>query len=215
MLEWDFSLEELPPMGVPEGMLTARGNFTVKPEKTGPLAGLVQWICTLRGTYTVPKGQPRRLAYIAFTTLWNFRMRQSVLGSLPADIVLTQVQNAAHAAFAANAPEFFTLFPDYQAAATAAQNAVNNSQAITRRALPLSFLIDEGIYLDSKTISFEASWRIITSFNNLIVATGLWQSSGLEGGNRWATSVKNISGPFSWLDNSVDPAALAIVDFGG
>jgi len=57
-MEWQFEAEELPYMDLPEGCISARGTFDIKPARAGE--GLVMWYCSLRATYTIPNGQPRR-----------------------------------------------------------------------------------------------------------------------------------------------------------
>ena len=221
-LTFDFSLDEQPYMGVPGGMFEADGHYTVKPERVGVLSGTVNWICTFKATYTVVKGLPRRVAYMAFLAMWDLRMRMSQFGFFvgqpiqwaiqrenAANQVITQFNNRVADIIEANIGNV----PLTYQRALGVLPAANNSE--TTSSFPLSLSIDEGMYLSSRTISFEASWRIITRWQGLLVAAGIWRQTGLEGGNFYATSMANISGAQSWLRNELDPAAQAIVDFGG
>ena len=87
-----------------------------------------------------------------------------------------------------------------------------------RRAWLIDFSFDEGLYLDSKTISFSATWRATVSFAHILLGSGLWKKV-LEGArtpkeNLWAISMKDIMGAKSWLPNELDPSLDIIVDFG-
>jgi hypothetical protein len=74
------------------------------------------------------------------------------------------------------------------------------------------------VYLDSKTTSFSATWRITTAFDSILKASGLWSKvpeQDTQQRNLWATSMSRFSGSQSWLSDPVDPALDVIVDFGG
>jgi len=239
-MEWKFGLEELPPMGPPLGILTAHGSMTCKPMKQ--INGIigVRWLTTLKATYTIPKGQPRRMAYVMFMSLWIYRMRQALNGVVQGTNV-----PVAPTPFQASAPWISTILswvgvgpgapppvipapvqnigppigPGPNPVPTVGPPNPANGGGRGTQAMPINFSFEEGIYLDSKTVSFEASWIVTTTLSNLLAATGIWQSSGVEAQGpvacgRYATSIKNITGPVSWLPNPVDPASLAIVDFG-
>ena len=216
IMNWSFSLEELPYMSPPAWMLTAHGNFTCRPMgQTKYLQGNVRWVCTLRGTYTVPNGYQRRYAYQAFVALWAWRMNQSENAVIAPGSDVPAQPNPQNLVLAGNA-----IIP---LAGNALQFANSILQIIRIRpqtantvikCLPISFSFDEGIYLDSKTVTFEASWMLMTTLQAIFAASGIWQKTGFEDANNWSTSVRNISGPSSWLGNSLDPAGQAIVDFG-
>ncbi len=84
-----------------------------------------------------------------------------------------------------------------------------------------NFNFSEPLYLDSKSMSFEASWILFTTFRTIMDASGVWRypPSGPRDGyatrTTWAASVQDISGWRSWLRNALDPAARVIVDMGG
>ena len=81
----------------------------------------------------------------------------------------------------------------------------------------IDFSFDEGLYLDSKTISFSATWRLTTTFSHILLASGLWKKlkESVFGVNIWAASMRDVSGVQSWLPNTLDPKLDVIVDFGG
>ncbi len=230
VMEWSFSLEELPPQGLPVGLFVVHGSYSVRPARAvRALMGSVNWIATLRVSYGHPKGQPRRLAWLAFANLWNFRMRQSAAGAIAADIAAAQAAVVAAQAFLDAQGNF--LFTGEQLAregfwgvfstqaAIAAMRRLRDAQANLaslqgQRAWPISFSFNEGLYLDSKTTTFESSWTLITRLSNLLAASGIWTQLPTDGGNLWATSVRPMTGSQSWLANRLDPAAQAIVDFG-
>lgn len=213
-MEWNFAAEEKPYMDLPPDCTIARGNYSVRPAKSG--MGLATWLCTLRATYTVRAGQPRRLAWLAFLALLRVRMLESRLvpnlAQQPAPPPPpTQAEHAATgvgvAADILGLKFFASLFAG-QAKAVA--------KARTAFLMDLSF--DEGLYLDSKTTSISATWRLNSQFDYIMLGSGLWaklpeDTVGLS--NVWATSVKDIMGSQSWLPNKLDPSLDIIVDFGG
>jgi hypothetical protein len=100
------------------------------------------------------------------------------------------------------------------------QNAERARKDARRRkfqlALPVHFGFDEGIYLDSKTITFEASWWLFTAFSHILEATGVWRvPKDSVGGNLWAGSVKDVMGYAGNLVNQQVPFEDVIVDMGG
>lgn len=241
-LEFGFILQQQPFMGNPAGILTATGDFTFRPEKPRFLRSTVQWLCTLRATYTVPPGSPRRLAWLAFVSLWRVRMIQSQLGGIP-DLASVQIlvnqQNQTNPAANAAAVQLANVnIPPPQAIVFNSaelqallnflfQNGIGDrgtegqdgkgttvSVANRQRAIPISFSSSEGLYEESKTISFEAQWRLLSVFQRILISTGLWRRSGIEGGTLWESSVRAISGSFGPLTNILDPKSQAIVDFG-
>ena len=82
----------------------------------------------------------------------------------------------------------------------------------------MDFSFDEGMYLDSKTVSFSASWFFACAFADILDASGLWRKLpevDTGGKNLWAASVRDVSGSVSWLPNTLDPSLDVVVDFGG
>jgi hypothetical protein len=212
-MEWEFVAEELPYMGLPPKVSIARGTFNFRPAKTG--AGLSTWLCTLRVTYTVVKGQPRRLAWWAFLALLRIRMLAAANGITPTiDRNQNELLNAA--AVAATAPlAIVRVSAAGYAAGTFLKQVFNGQRAAVsnvRKALLVDFSGDEGLYLDSKTVTFSATWRICTIFEAIIVASGMWRKVSSDGGNNWEISMQNISGSASWLQTRLK--GDAIVDFG-
>ena len=207
-MDWDFLAEELPPGGLPIHTTTAKGRFTVNPTKQG--AGLIQWMCSLNCTYTIPPGQPRRMAYMHFITLMTFRMQNSCFGVIPA-------LNNAPAPNPAMPPLLDAAFPGLGLGGIiAALRAINAARrpAPTLKAILMDFGIDEGLYLDSKSITFRASWQIFTDLSRILFATGIWRYADTTNSNLWATSVSGIQGWKGNLENSLDPSQDAIVDLG-
>ena len=213
MMNWSFHLEELPYMSPPPFTMTARGSYTCRPmAQSKTLQGNVNWICTLRGTYTIPNGYQRRYAYQAFVALWAWRMIQSE----NAVIVGGAVVPPAPPATAQFLPLPSIITNPLQLAGSIISSIRNRPQTNNTilKCLPLSFSFDEGLYLDSRTVSFEASWRLITSIQSIFAASGIWKKTGFENADLWSTSIRDISGSGSWLTNLLDPAGQAIVDFG-
>lgn len=205
VLEWDFQAEEKAYMDTPPACSMARGSFSVKPAKAG--MGLATWLCTLRATYTVRNDQPRRVAWLAFLALLRHRMVYS--RSVP------RIDDPKPP----KPPRRITLTDIAEAAiGLPLLNALVSSQEkelvdLSKRAWLMDFSFDEGLYLDSKTVTFCATWKIVTHFSHVLLASGLW--SRVEGSNKllWATSISDVSGVQSWRANKAKTDI--IVDFGG
>lgn len=210
-MEWSFAAEELPYMGLPANVTIARGTYSFKPAVSG--MGLCSWNCTLRVTYTVRKDRPRRVAWDAFLALLRVRMAQSAAGLVPS--LNNNNQNPPNPIVQNVVPAL--LGPILPGMNFARELLRQQSAAVAngRKAWLIDFSGEEGLYLDSRTVTFSASWRLITVFSHILIASGLWTKVRSDGGNVWATSVRNISGWKSWERNQLNPAQDAIVDFGG
>lgn len=209
---WEFIIEEKPYMDLPEDCTVAHGTYSVRPARTGP--GLVMWLCTLRASYTVRGDSPRRLAWLAFLALLRLRMSSSKLspdlvinnpGTKPRGPGLFRILSTA------GVGPIIDILRNYRAKLQRDNAIVNNA----RKALLLDLSFDEGLYKDSKTTSFSATWRLVCPISHILVASGLWTK--VEGNDRtlWSTSVSDISGSKSWLRNRIDPKLDVIVDIGG
>lgn len=234
-LDYEFTLEELAPMGLPNHMPKCSGSYNVRPAKSSnSLISTNIWLCSLRVTYTVPPIFPRREAYLHFAGLWQSRMRFASAGADPTIIAaaqqaVQQAQQAVQAAAAINGPGDNVAISILGVGAGLAltnpalllaigrlrqlqarlDNLLNNN-----RAWPTHFAVNEGLYDESKQITFDVSWRLITSLSNILIASGIWSQAPTDNRSTWAASVRNLSGPQSWLLNRLDPAGQAIVDFG-
>ncbi len=228
-LTWNFIAEEVPYQQMPPGATIARGSYSVRPAQSG--MGLCNWLCTLRCTYTIRKDFPRRQAWFEFVLLLRHRMIQAQLGVIPKlkdpdqnppkkqrnstalllEIILRHTKENAELADRI-----------FQGAAEKQKPAVE----LTTRPMLIDFNVDEGLYLDSKTVTFSATWRFVTAFSQILIASGIWRkaSERLFGPqlranaatppNLWAINMVDIQGAQSWLVNKVDPALDVIVDFG-
>lgn len=220
-LTFDFGVEEVPYMMMPADCTVARGSYSVRPAKAG--MGLVVWLCSLRATYTIRKDRPRRTAWDAFLLLLRERMAQSEVGVIPnmngnqnpgpVASLLRRVQQLVNVVASPTNGSLLTILQELRAQNAAAQ--------ASRKSWLIDFSFDEGLYLDSKVITFSASWRLTVSFAYILQASGLWakvpERTPAEGeaGNLWATSMRPVQGYRSWLYNQLDPTQDVVVDFGG
>lgn len=200
-MEWNVEAEERPYMDLPSNCTVARGTYNVRPAKVG--MGLVSWLCTLKATYTVRKsdgaakqeGAKRRTAWIAFLALMRLRMEQG--GRFLVDMDTRKKDD----------PTRLNISPELM------KRILNNPKNVWL----IDFSIDEGLYLDSKTVTFSATWRLMAEFKNILLSSGLWrkvEEKDSKGNNLWAASMKKFSGAYSWLRNELDPNVDIIVDFG-
>lgn len=215
-MEFDVAVEEKPYMDLPPECSIARGTYSVRPAKVG--MGLAQWLCTLRATYTVRADRPRRVAWLVYLLLLRVRMGEAENGYIPNEG--NNVQNPQRdlfrgaMQFAANPnlaviPFLTGMLRDQR---------VPSIETGAGKALLMDFTVDEGLYLDSKTVTFSATWKIVTTFSHILLASGLWKKvpeydDNFE--NAWGISMRDVSGSRSWLPNEIDPALDVIVDFGG
>lgn len=220
-LEFDVSVEEKPYMDLPPDCTVARGTYSVRPARAG--MGMVLWLCTLRATYTVRADKPRRTAWLRFLALLRLRMNASVDGNMP-KTGGGGTSNPTTRGILADLSIFSAV-----ASAVLSSGSVPPSPPVpapppgkSRSAWLIDFSFDEGLYLDSKTVSFSATWRLVTTLSHILLASGLWKKidehkpgTPPRDGNLWALSMRDISGSESWLPNKLNPAADVIVDFGG
>lgn len=212
-LEWSVTAEEKPYMDIPPDCTIARGSFSFRPARQG--MGLCTWLCTLRATYTVRSDKPRRSAWFAFLALLRWRMGYSRLGNIPA--VQGGVQNPAGPPLPlpvrnANTPAQAGDFK-WGGFLEVANPLVKEA----RKAFLIDLSGDEGLYLDSKTVTFSATWRLVTTFSHILLASGLWRKlleKDAAGNNYWAINMASVSGSESWLANKVDANLDLIIDFG-
>lgn len=224
-MEWEFVAEELPWMGLPAGATSARGTFSCRPEKNG--MALFPWICSLRCTYTIATGQPRRLAWMHFISLLRYRMQCSAFGvepsiaspaSAPHEAKPESPRGLADIALGGVTAPFEAIFGVLRRR-YAAERTGYRTRADERKCFLIGFEIDEGLYLDSRKITFGATWRLFCSFSSILFATGTWKypggsDHGMTARDLWATKMKSIMGSRSWLANSVIADADVIIDMG-
>lgn len=213
-MEWEFTAEERPYMDIPPDCTVARGTYSVRPSKVGP--GLCNWLCTLRATYTVRADRPRRVAWFAFLALLRLRMSQSKLAETP-NLQDGNQNPTLRAARAGLDYAFSPTIPNATRFWSETMRSQNRIVSESRKAWLIDFSFDEGLYLDSKTITFSATWKLVTTFSHILLASGLWKKlpESDPKGNIWAISMRDVSGSQSWLPNRLDPRLDVIVDFGG
>ena len=215
-LTFNVQAEEKPYMDLPPDCTVARGNYTVRPAKAG--MGLVLWLCTLRASYTVAGSaitrdrRPRRLAWIHFLMLLRLRMGQATPDNTNLPDLIGDDQSEERKAKAVDQV--------LQGKGPDAKDIVKTRVPIdkSRRAFLIDFSVDEGLYLDSKTVTFSATWRLMTTFDHILLASGVWRKMPEyddQKRNLWATSIDTVMGANSWLMNRADPNLDVIVDFGG
>lgn len=209
-MEWSFVAEELPYMDLPPNVTIARGSYDVRPAKTG--MGLATWICSLRVTYTVRKDKRRREAWLAFLALLRLRMSASA----EPNSVIPPPEEAARLT-----PLGRLVFPGAGIAGLFGGRPAAAAVVNSRRAWLIDFTFNEGMYLDSKTVTFSASWRLVTAFQGILLASGLWRKLPEEGTpgdpstNLWAANMRDVEGWASWSRAPLDALQDVVVDFGG
>ena len=210
-LEWSVSAEERPYMDMPPDCTIARGTYNVRPAKAG--MGLALWLCTLRGTYTVRADAPRRIAWMWFLAMLRLRMAQSEHGKVP-DMPKGDEKRPLWERIIRGPALPFAIPLQLVSDLLKKQKVPVSAQ----KAWLIDFSFDEGLYLDSKIVTFSATWRLATTFSHILIASGIWTKlaeTTVAGENLWGASMKDISGSRSWLTNTLDPNVDVILDFGG
>jgi len=213
-IAWDISAEEKPFMDLPPSCSIARGTYTVKPARTGP--GLCLWLCSMSTTYILRADVPRRQAYLLFLALLSLRMSESERGNIAG---MRNVQQQEGDGFDARRglrrvaalANLLTL-----GVFAGPVTGISQLNAAVKPVL-IDFSVSEGLYLDSKSVTFSATWRLTTTFSHILIASGLWTKVAevdAAGANLWATSMRDVSGVTSWIDNRADPTYAVVVDFG-
>ena len=216
-MEFDVLVEEKPYMDMPPDCFVARGTYSVRPARSG--MGLCNWLCTLRATYTIRADRPRRTAWLAFLALLRLRMAEAEFGNV---VPLAADENEQNPGVSGviRVGIAAAIDPRLGTAAFWSETLRLQNRLIVRatKALLIDFSFDEGLYLDSKTTSFSATWRIITTFSHILIASGLWKKvpeRTQQGENVWALSMRDVTGATTYLPNFIDPTLDVIVDFGG
>lgn len=241
--KWMYRVEELPPMDLPPFATKARGVMDVQPIKLGgqrsPLLLGNMWSCTLRGSYSIRKDFPRQKAWGDFFMLLLWRMRSSELGQWPDNVNPNAPQQPPGRPINPGIRGFFGFFGGGIIQTVAQQIQGGPPGEFIRGGIDLSgaaapgnrrgqalltdFRFSEPLYLDSRSMTFEATWTLFVTFRTLLDATGVWTwppeglSAPIVGEiiPTWRSTVQNISGWRSWLTNQIDPFAEVIVDMGG
>lgn len=246
-LTWSFQAEEKPYMDLPPDTTVARGTYSVRPAQQG--MGLCNWFCTLRCSYVVRADRPRRTAWLAFLLLLRTRMNCAVLVAKE-KIGIKAEQNPPKPPVQIHPRRRTAISIFNDVIENAAQNVGINTNVGVRaaegelklvkavefrnrqadRAMLLDFGFEEGLYLDSKSVTFYATWRLVTQFDNILLASGLWRKLAEDNDaagpprpgqnqaaiqNLWALSMRDVQGAKSWLTNQFDPNSDVIIDFGG
>ena len=219
-MEWQFLAEEHAPQALPIGMTQARGTMTVRPQNEISMA---PWICAIKCTYVVRGDKDRRLAWAEFLALLKFRMEESSQDPrIPRPKVAERPDppRPPNAFDIATSVGFALLAYNRELENYNRRMAEINQQIIDAKtlAVPLYFAFEEGLYLDSKTVTFEAAWRLCVPHDWVMIASGLWRYDYMVGGRdakkAWALSMRDVSNWSSWLSERINPAADIIIDLG-
>jgi hypothetical protein len=210
----------------------------------GKLLAVPMYVCSMKCSYALRSDFPRRVAFLAFCSLLWYRMWSALNGDFPTSDDPNSQQNqklrqdikqffkdaAAKLPVPALPPPpiggngALAFYKDLAANQTKTAQAV--LPALTGKGGPLATLLttvsrlmdfgfDEGLYEDSKTITFQAAWTFTCTFSTLMAASGVWNYAQDVGGQTWATSVGDIVGWRGPLAARIDPSAEVIVDMGG
>jgi len=236
-INWSFEAEELPPMRMPPGCPRARGSMRVRPLKTGKallLYNSISWAVDLTVTYTVRRDWPRYTSLYHFYALLWYRMHCASLDAWAPpgfqEAGVDKPENAPQQPAPKNDPytpmtwnNFLDLLApgagagfDIQAYFRRQFSALGNEQKKKlpkARAILMDFGFEEGLYEDSPSITYNASWTAIVPMSALMAATGMWRQAVVDpDATLWQASIKDIAGWSSWLENHPNPAADVVVD---
>lgn len=215
-MDFDVEVEEKPYMDLPPNCTIAGGTYGVRPASAGP--GLIKWLCTLRTNYIVRSDMPRSVAWLSFLALLRLRMQQSTQRDITTDNRLPEKGGIEGAGEGLKEGLINPLTGGLFGITKKPIDKAKRAADLKHRAWLIDFNFDEGVYRDSKTASFSATWRLTSNFQHILIASGIWKkvSDGgyAPGKNLWAQSMRDIMGSQSWLPNRLDPSLDVIVDFG-
>lgn len=224
-IKFVYSFKELPPMGIPINCTKAGGSYTISSNRD---VTTVNWIATLRASYTTVPTGPRREAYMRFLGLLRDRFRHVNRSSTPG------VANNGNAGNNNNFNAFVAgggllSFIPYVGDGIASVNPIPNWTGLNNQpvntnvdnrgnAIVRKFIINEGLYEDSDTSSFECSWTFVTSFQSIFEASGAWRlmgdcagQNGNDGRDVWVSTMARIVGYTSWYRYGFRPQAEVII----
>jgi hypothetical protein len=172
IIEWSYSYAEMAPMGIPFSCTSARGSISVKPEK--PIA-LMPWVVSLRASYVVRKDFPRRHAFLHFMILMMDRISACQFADTPEERNNQQQPNGRGVIPRRNPQNIpAPTTPPAQLFTAIFREIVPVRARTNATVVILTFGYTEGLYEDSREVSFEATWRLVTNFGTIMPASGVW-----------------------------------------
>jgi len=215
-IKFVYSFTELPVMGIPVRCTAANGSYRVSCT-TGP--AMVNWTANLQASYTVVPTGPRREAYMRFIGLLLDRMRQGRDFHVPTNdndgIAFPAIQNRNDTGVGDPVP---TLSGPSLRTFRRPRDRVDPPRRADGHPIVRTFAINEGLYEDGKTTSFECSWTFITTFESLFRASGVWRRMGdcagqLGPNNRdvWVSDMASVVGYTSWYNYGFRPDAEIVI----
>lgn len=213
--KYDFS--ELPVMGIPIRCTGATGSYRVSNENK---MNLVKWTANLQASYTVVPTGPRREAWMRFLGLMTDRMRASRRGYVPNVNGIVQPRNLVF--LEGNGLPVPPLSgPNLRQI----PNIPPHPEVHDRSLDPIvqTFSVNEGLYEDSKSVSFECSWTLVCRYEEIFSAFGIWRRMGDCAGqfapnsrrDIWVTDMASIQGFTSWYDYGFSPDTEIIITADG
>jgi hypothetical protein len=240
-MRFDYSYEEMAPMGVPFGATDADGNYSVH-NQPGHFVVSGKWVASLSASYTIRPDFPRREAWLRYLGLLFSRIISTRAAS-PAGGVLVNFANVAPARrYVPGVSPAAVLSPQATALANGGTNGgventlpaeslrqrilrslAINQQQNQQQGLPVnstgigsvliqSFGFDEGLYSGSKRVSFDTTWTFMASFQSLLIASGIWVKVNDASGRLYQAAMADIMGYRSWSFYQSFPKQDVIID---
>ena len=221
-LAFDYAYAEMPPMGIPIMSTKAEGTYSVKAMEQGKLYNpMNRFIHNLQATFVIRPDAPRREAYLRFLGLFQGRLGSSGYGISPLD----------------NRPAIQLLTPPLLRAAgrkITGKTWVWENPPV--QSLPIPFVsnnpgpgafpayepgqvyirswgFEEGLYENSKTITFNASWHVLCRWDSILPASGAWRKVTDCDPAVWKSWMYDISGSDNWghyYHNTVNDAVINV-----
>jgi hypothetical protein len=185
--------EQLPTHeALPYGCTMASGNFRIS---TGQ--GLVTTQVSVSATYQIKPGGDKRDAYRNFFALFYDR----------ADFTQKKIDADK------DAIQRMLEKPNAKAAA----RLVNNSgfPPINTALIPVSFEVDEGLYMNGLTMSLSASYYYARNFEAFLTDSGIWRPVPNTNWQQWAASMEDVHNNRGSANMRFNPANDIIIDLCG
>jgi hypothetical protein len=222
---FDYTYQEMPPMGVPITAMKAEGSYSVRAVEQGKTFNpMNRFQHHLRATYVIRPDAPRREAYLRFVGLMQGRMKSLEFaispltpGNVPSSQILTnQILQNASSTLPGVAPVFGTVpgVPAPPGALPIPPSNLQSNQVVGDR---IEFFIrnwglEEGVYLNSDIITFEASWIILCRWSSILVGSGVWRKVQDCVPTVWKSWMNDVQGADNWAHYYTNTANDAVID---
>lgn len=107
---------------------------------------------------------------------------------------------------------FFALVQDRL---EATRRATNKSTETKDSVIPYALEITQGLYLDSRRLSFSLAYAFVLPLKEIMEGTGIWREVPKTDATKWAASIEKVTGLRGYAGLKDDPSQDMIIDLCG